>query len=268
MIQTLRKLAIAIQPFLALSHTEAQARADSAVVQGYIRAASGEPVGQAVIRIRGGREVRSLQDGFFALGVVGRGFVSIEVSRDLFLTLDTTIVTERDTVDLRIVLTPRRTIELAPVVVAAERPSGIPGFDQRRGEGFGKFITRSKMDSLGGGSLADALRRTATRLRLVRHCQGGMALASATPGGVSLSSRPHRDPLGTCQMPQECYAQLFVDGMRVYSMSLPGVPPRLDAFTLGSLEAVEYYAGGSQVPLQFGGTGASCGTLVLWTRRQ
>lgn len=266
---TLRRQVIAgILTFAGIVPAEGQRWTDSAFVRGRVRTPAGGAVGRVVVRSRGGQEARTSEDGSFVLGRVRRGALSIELSREFYRRLDTSLVVDADTVDLSLVLTPLRAIELPPVTVDAERSSGIPGFDARRAEGFGRFITRAQIDSSAGSSLAELLRRAATRLRLIRHCHGGMALASATPGGVSLSQRPHRDPLGTCQMPQECYAQIFVDGVRLYSMNLPGVPPRLDAFALNGLEAVEYYAGGSQVPSQFGGTGASCGTLVLWTRRR
>lgn len=68
-------------------------------------------------------------------------------------------------------------------------------------------------------------------------------------------------------MQVECYLQIFLDGVRVYSMTLPGLPPRIEQYTVNGLEAIELYSGGAQVPSQYGGTGAACGTLVLWSRR-
>lgn len=39
------------------------------------------------------------------------------------------------------------------------------------------------------------------------------------------------------------------------------------SFSVASLEAVEFYRTGSEVPQQFGGSNANCGALLLWTRR-
>ena len=38
-------------------------------------------------------------------------------------------------------------------------------------------------------------------------------------------------------------------------------------FSVSGLESVELYRGLADTPLQFGGVGAGCGTVVLWARR-
>lgn len=234
-----------------------------------MRSADGRAVANAVLTL-GDRtlEVRSDDTGRFSLGWVARGAVVVSARIVGYAAAQRTVTLQGDSLDIDLTLEVLGTATRLPEVpIRAPESSGIPGFDDRRASGFGRFISRQKLDSMPGSHLSEALRRLGTQLRFVRHCQGGTALASTTSGGVSLSQRPHRDPIGTCKMPDECYAQVFFDGIRIYSMSIPGLPPRLDTYPLNSLEAIEYYRGGSEVPLQFGGTGAGCGTLLLWSRR-
>lgn len=63
-----------------------------------------------------------------------------------------------------------------------------------------------------------------------------------------------------------CYAQVYLDGVRVYT---PAPDTKLfDVNTLqpGALKGVEFFAGPGETPAQYSGTGASCGTLLLWTK--
>jgi hypothetical protein len=45
--------------------------------------------------------------------------------------------------------------------------------------------------------------------------------------------------------------------------------PLFDVNTIrpDQLEAVEYYAGAAETPLEYGTLDSTCGVLVLWTRR-
>jgi len=61
----------------------------------------------------------------------------------------------------------------------------------------------------------------------------------------------------------KCWAQVFLDGMRIVK---GGEPYNIDQHTVQSLMAVEVYKGAASTPVQFGGGNSSCGTVLLWTR--
>ncbi len=44
--------------------------------------------------------------------------------------------------------------------------------------------------------------------------------------------------------------------------------PDFSQYDIRNFTAVEYYAGGASLPVQFNATGSSCGTLLLWTRER
>ena len=82
----------------------------------------------------------------------------------------------------------------------------------------------------------------------------GLALVSANRTVVTNSR-------GNCPM------AIWLDGVRIYFPG-SGFPTQdIDQFTVQNLEGIEIYAGPAETPGELGGTGAGCGTLVLWTRR-
>ena len=61
---------------------------------------------------------------------------------------------------------------------------------------------------------------------------------------------------------------VWQDGLRIYTPGRGGSPPDLNDYPVSQLEAIEIYRGEAETPADLGGTGAGCGTIVLWTRRQ
>ncbi len=207
----------------------------------------------------------SSSNGHFRTAVAP-GLYLLEFRKIGYLPLDTPIaVTAGDADGVRVVLHIASAVSELPAVNVRASAENRPEFEARRAIGLGRFIDRGMLDSAHASLLSDVLRRYASRVKFVRHCQGGLALAST--GGVA--SPAFRDPPGDsfCKMPRECYVQVFLNGARIYSMSIPGLPPRIDQFSTTSLEGIEFYRGGAEVPSQYGGTGAACGTLLLWSRR-
>ncbi|MBL8982305.1 MAG: TonB-dependent receptor plug domain-containing protein [Gemmatimonadetes bacterium] len=64
-----------------------------------------------------------------------------------------------------------------------------------------------------------------------------------------------------------CYSQLVVDGARWWAPGDFQQPPSVDDFTVDLIEAIEVYPGPADTPPAYAGLGATCGTLVIWTRR-
>lgn len=63
-----------------------------------------------------------------------------------------------------------------------------------------------------------------------------------------------------------CYSQVYVDGVMVYTPA-PNVPLfDINSISPSTLQAAEFFSGPATTPSEYGGTGASCGTLLLWTR--
>ena len=155
-----------------------------------------------------------------------------------------------------------QTVRLDPITVTAKpdapRGLGLEAFEERRKLGFGKFI-----DS------ATLRRNEHQRLPALLDRLQGIGFSILDKQVVAVSRRRF-GPMG-----EPCYMSVVLDGSVIYSSGAPGLavlaggrsPPDLKMFDVASLTAVELYRGAGEVPLEFGGAGAACGVLVLWTRR-
>lgn len=159
-----------------------------------------------------------------------------------------------------------QTVQLDPITVTAKpdapRGLGLEGFEDRRKLGFGKFI-----DS------ATLRRNEHQRLPALLDRLQGIGFTILDRGVVAVSRRRF-GPMG-----EPCYMSVVLDGSVIYASVAPGLggggggggagrsPPDLKMFDVASLTAVELYRGAGEVPIEFGGAGAACGVLVLWTRR-
>jgi hypothetical protein len=157
-----------------------------------------------------------------------------------------------------------QTVQLDPITVTAKpdapRGLGLEAFEERRKMGFGKFIDSSTLR-----------RNQHQRLPALLDRLQGIGFTVLDKGIVAVSRRRF-GPMG-----EPCYMSVDLDGSVLYSSGAPGLgggggpavrsPPDLKMFDVASLTAVELYRGAGEVPIEFGGAGAACGVLVLWTRR-
>jgi hypothetical protein len=101
---------------------------------------------------------------------------------------------------------------------------------------------------------------------------GGMAVQMSRAGTTSTCPIGARcgvpgDPFG--RPDTRCFAQVFLDGMRIYAPGQQSADSRgfsIDEFKVVHLQAIEVYKGPAATPAEFNMTGSSCGTVVLWTR--
>jgi hypothetical protein len=152
------------------------------------------------------------------------------------------------------------------IVATGAVSSELEGFYERRATGIGQFITRETFDQRSGSTLSEVLRSRTTRLKYVpRACSNGVAIVgSDAPVDLMPAQKVGQ---GMCTMTAACFAQLFVDGVRLYSYDRFSLPPNIDEIQPTQVEAIEIYHGGAETPARFGGTGAACGTIVVWLRR-
>jgi hypothetical protein len=151
-------------------------------------------------------------------------------------------------------------VQVLPVLTTrAERRAVSPrmaGYFERKERGLGTFIDDSLLRSREHSPVSDVLRRVP-----------GLTLTYLPNGGgvaVQMSRAMARGLKGN-----RCYAQVFLDGMRIYAPGQQSADPRgfsIDEFKVVHLQAIEVYKGPAATPAEFNMTGSSCGTLLLWTR--
>jgi len=163
--------------------------------------------------------------------------------------------------------------ELAPVVVTTDEaplPNGIMrGFEERRRLGFGRFITRDMLEAREHDTVSGILRGMAG-VRMVRRPQGcGGGFSAATGRGIaSVELSQAAGSVAMCGgtvMAAACYMSIYVDGVRRWAPGSPD-PPDFESMRNNQYEGVEVYRGASELPIQYQGTGAACGAILLWTR--
>jgi hypothetical protein len=136
-------------------------------------------------------------------------------------------------------------IQLAEVKVRTRRSVLYSnGFHDRRGSGFGTFVTRDEIEDMRPRFLSDVLRRMA-----------GINLASSAYGGSSRASMRGTKVLGSCPI------QYYVDGTMTALFNVDEIRPE-------DVEGLEIYRGAATVPVTFNKGSAMCGVIVIWTRVQ
>lgn len=136
-------------------------------------------------------------------------------------------------------------IQLAAVKVRVRRSILLTnGFFQRRGSGFGTFVTRDQIEAMRPRFLSDVLRRMAG-INLINSAFGGSARASMRGAKV----------LGNCPI------QYYVDGTMTAMFNVDEIRPE-------DVEGMEIYRGAATIPPSFNKGSAMCGVIVIWTRVQ
>jgi hypothetical protein len=159
----------------------------------------------------------------------------------------------------------------------------MQGFEARRAQGFGHFITAPELrknDDRTLGGLLSAVPGT-----MLTTWGSSMFLTSSRGAAGIMDLLPQRAIPSDERSPRGCWVQIFLDGVQFFSTKFVAQPPAnsrtkpvddptalpvpdMNQFFGRDFEAVEYYAGGSQIPPQYNNTGAACGTLLLWTRER
>lgn len=95
----------------------------------------------------------------------------------------------------------------------------------------------------------------------------GHAWIASSRGVQSLDakSEPSSSDLANGARQGKCYAQVYLDNSLMYS----GRGDLFDINTIptSSIEAIEYYAGPSEIPAQYLRLNSPCGVVVIHTRR-
>jgi hypothetical protein len=170
------------------------------------------------------------------------------------------MLNKSDTTRVEAVLISDR-VRLEPIVVtgAPDRPRGIgrEAFEERRKLGFGKFIDTTELRHRDYARISDVL--AALGVHMMQYQEGGrLEMRAASDRRIG-------------QVP--CWMGVILDGVTLYKAVSTGTvsnfpPPdfRRD-FSVDNIEAIEVYRSASEVPMEFGGSSASCGVIVLWTTR-
>ena len=198
--------------------------------------------------------------GRFILDDLSPGPAQVEFAQIGYATRTETIdVVPGRVTNVRVALSPDP-VELAPIEIAVERREialqGV-GFYDRREEGFAEFIDREAIEAMGPAETTDIFTRL-PGVEMYADPDSPMDRYIVLRGGRQSSFMS--GPYG------RCFPRVYLDGLVVAQGG--DDPAALDRFIDPSaLAGAEVFPTSAGVPAQYGGTGASCGVVLLWTRR-
>jgi len=250
----------------------AQAPSQPAVLRGFVLADSTEvPLAGAEVAIASlGVTGRAAADGAFRLGGIAPGTYMLTVRALGYEPLTNRVrFAPGDSLE-RDYLLVRAAVPIAGVSVTGTGESvhnpKLATFEARMRTATGNFLTRATLDSMSDRRLGEIL---ASRLAGARVVNGNASAWVATRRGQqSIQRRPAMSRFDRARGadPTACYAAVYLDGTLVYG-GAEG-ESLFDVNTLGPSEVagIEFYAGGSQLPVEINRPAPTCGALVIWTR--
>lgn len=242
-----------------------------------VSAATGRPVTDAEVIIVGtDRLARTDTAGAFRLDGIPVGTRELSVRRLGFAVTSASLTfAANDVEERRVVLNALTTLE--SVDVNADRvPMRLTEFEENRRVGLGHFFDRTQLARMDAFPLSSAL-TTTSGLTLAG---GRFPLSSRTPPSLSASAADCLPPgvqhgsnvynPSTAERNRgvacACYPHVYLDG-RLVNPGQPAEPFDLQRVQTREIEAVEWYASPSQLPVQFARLNSTCGVLVLHSRQ-
>ena len=248
----IRLLALAAA-FVRIPAAAAAQRDSASSLEVTIRAQEGgAPVAGANVELLGmARAVNADSNGVVRFRNLPAGPVIVQIRKFGFgverITLN---VGARDTISIEVDLQ-TEAVRLAEIRATARASSSLrnTGFYDRQRTGLGSYATRAEWEGRGRLELSDVVRRM-RGIRVVRTSDGRTLFQP---------SRPLSTVVGGCGT-----TMVYVDGVPL--MVDPGADDMNQLVSLAEVEAVEAYAGPSEIPAQYNATGSACAVILIWRR--
>ena len=265
-----------------------QPAAKMSAFTGIVVDSTGKPLAEAEVLITDlALSTTAAADGKFSLEGVAPGNHAVTVRKVGYGPMDAKVdfVAGRAT-ERRIVLT-RITLLDSIVSRGAGRDPLMDLFAERRKMGLGHFVTKDEIVKREGMLLSSFLGQIPSLNVLSQQgfdwVEGKRATRSSCTSGNSVPRRgvDRNSTLGRCLMregiyyvpgagdeaPVGCFSRVYLDN-QLMNPGQPSPPVNLrDLPAPTSIEAVEWYASVTQMPIEFLARNSSCGVLVVHTRR-
>jgi len=202
---------------------------------------TGDPVGDALVRVAGRAPLNADSLGRFLLTDLPAGELEVAVQALGYSSLSVRVHLQAGQA-LEQVFSLAFTGDRLPEVVVQARADRLAprysDFERRRARGMGAYFRWEEIKRRGFGSVGDALRTVrGVRIRCDQAAFECHAVMARTP---------------------QCFPAWWIDGMQVRSFH-ENTPIR-------DIYGIEVYRGPGEIPADFGGSTAACGVIVIWTK--
>jgi hypothetical protein len=227
-----------------------------------------------------GVQTRTDVTGAFRLTGLVPGNHRVVARRLGYGALDTRLEFERGVeTEQAIVLTRITVLDSLLSTTRSFRDPGLEAFEEHRKMGLGQFVTKAEILTREGSLLSSFLQQKPGLAVLTSpggdwvagrrpmKCLQARASTKQEAGGVAceiyyVPSSAERS-LG---MPIACYSRVYLDN-QLMNPGVPTPPFNLRMVPPTQVEAMEFYAGPTQVPAEYMSRNSTCGVLVIHTRR-
>jgi len=261
MLMDMTRATCAVLVALIVSAPPAVAQRSGAVLTGSVLDASSRPVEGAEVFLSGvNRGAVTDERGAFRIAGIPAGTYEVRVRRVGWTPLEVAIAfADGDSVHRQLTLVSITVLDTS--VTTAVEPWRRE-FEEHRRIGLGRFVTQEDIERQKPAEVAQLLSRL-PGVKLARSPKGAKWHVFSRTGVTSLSGR---------QCGAGRFADVYVNGVRVYEYAPNRPPDPLDAFDINTfhpsrIAAIEYYARASQTPVQYQNLNSTCGVLVIWLKR-
>jgi hypothetical protein len=270
----------------ALAAVEAGAQGtDRGTVTGVVTDTSGTALSQADISFPAlGVWTHSGDRGEFSFASVPAGARKILVRRIGYAPVERTVAIADGPNALAPFRLARITTLDTVVTRSSYRDPTMEEFAEHRAMGLGHFLSSAQLREQRGAFFASHLREISsllvistggkdwvgTRRGMLTGCRNTPSRVPA--GGVRINTALCLQSEGLYYVPEDvgapimCYSRVYMDD-RLMNPGRPTPPFDLRAISTSDVQAVEWYARGSEMPAKYAARNADCGVLVLRTQR-
>ncbi len=227
---------------------------------------SSRPIAGVAVTIEGKKRTAITDDsGRYVLGDLkpGRSVVSFGAVgfRPVRMQVD---IAKSDTTTLDARLLPEG-VRLPAVEVKGKEPRGFGAetFEERRKLGLGRFLDSAFLHRAEGRRLSDVFSGVGDVKIVAGPVCMGRQVSDCVQDRRALFAINAR-----LQSRDHCFMALIVDGAVLFhGGDIPwDAAVDINTFTVDRLHGVEIYSSPGEVPIEFGGTGATCGAILLWNK--
>jgi hypothetical protein len=210
------------------------------------------------------RTTRTGSDGTFRLDALPAGEYDVTIRKVGYSPTDFHIeMASGRTVTRDVVLLGVQTLDSVTVNESTINALGDIAWSRKLGRGV--VIDREQLEKARGRTLSSIIGETHGLAVVLGHGTTAYAASRRIVTRIPVLEEDRNTGART----DVCYAEVYLDGVRVYRPMASPVDPLFDLNSLApeQVEAIEMYRGASEIPSRYSGLDAQCGLMIIHMRK-